>query len=74
MVEKLGIDYFDKNRPLAKLHGKTTLQMRRKMYDFLENAMVPHRKPPDKRVTALSAGCWKMMLRFMPVLPKKLAI
>ncbi len=34
MVEKLGIDYFDKNRPLAKLHGKTTLQMRRKMYDF----------------------------------------
>jgi hypothetical protein len=39
MVEKLGIDYFDKNRPLAKLHGKTTLQMRRKMYDFLENAV-----------------------------------
>jgi len=27
MVEKLGIDYFGKNRPLAKLHGKTTLQM-----------------------------------------------
>jgi hypothetical protein len=39
MAEKLGIDYFGKNRPLAKLHGKTTLQMRRKMYDFLENAV-----------------------------------
>lgn len=39
MSEQLGIDYFERQHPLAELHNQTTLKYRRKIYHFLDKMM-----------------------------------
>lgn len=39
MSQKKGIDYFGYRLPFAKLHGKTTVRIRRKIYAFLKQEL-----------------------------------
>ncbi len=39
MSKELGIDYFERKHPLANLHNQTTLKYRRKIYQFLVEAI-----------------------------------